>query len=106
MAKLEGIAFLGDLLPVTNGEELVRMLEACGVEQCASRKRRVSSFCGWCVIVRLPGVEKLARAERAAQANKREARDAQSMTRRATAAAHDAARNRDEGHARPRPRNA
>ena len=106
LAKLEGIAFLRDLLPVTNGEELVRMLEACEVEQCASCKRRVPSFCGWCVIVRLPGVEKLARAERAAQANKREARDAQSVTRRATAAAHDAARNRDERHARPRPRNA
>ena len=106
LAKLEGIAFLRDLVPVTNGEELVRMLEACEVEQCASCKRRVPSFCGWCVIMRLPGVEKLARAERAAQANKREARDAQSVTRRATASAHDAARNRDERHARPRPRNA
>ena len=106
LAKLEGIAFLRDLLPVANGEELVRMLEACEAEQCASCKRRVPSFCGWCVIVRLPGVEKLARAERAAEANKREARDAQSVTRRATAAAHDVARNRDERHAGPRPRNA
>ena len=35
--------------------------------RCATCKRRVPSFCGWCVNVRLPGVEKLARAERAAQ---------------------------------------
>lgn len=63
LAKLEGIAFLRDLLPVTNGEELVRMLEACEVEQCTSCRRRVPGFCGWCVIVRLPGGGEMARRE-------------------------------------------
>jgi hypothetical protein len=99
-AKVERIGFLNDSMPVTSGEELVRVLTECDVEQCACCRRRVPHFCPSCVVARRPAVERLANAQRAGQQDKMQVRAARSVTRSSTAAARDAGRVAHGGEAR------